>query len=208
METEFTKSNCEFMSEDITLLLGAFLRASEEFTATGKSGNTPRFAYAKGEDISSAVIPALRKYGIAIWHHEDVTQIDDPMQRRVLITRMIHSSGQWRQDRRFITSEAPGNQAAGGALTYSRKNAVLNLCGIYQEDDDCELEQQHINEKLKLDTLTKDQYKKLAEHLASFSNAQWMVKNIYEFNKVSKIDQLPQSKYLSVMKYIDENGKR
>jgi hypothetical protein len=122
----------------------AFLKAKASFRKTGKTGknNHQGWDYAKIEDIYNAVEASLASEGIFIRHVTD--HVEDKYE--ILITRMVHAeSGQYIEDRRLIKCDKPGNQARGAAETYCRKYAVLSLCAISTEDDDCQNEQDYID---------------------------------------------------------------
>ena len=125
----------QFMSVDIDAYSSAMVSSRDDFKSMEKSGynSHSKYYYAKIEDIYNAIIPALTKHGIQIDHFRFA--ITDG--RELLITRLTHcKSKQFRQDSSWLDAEKPGHQAKGSALTYMKKYAVLNLCGLAPDEDD------------------------------------------------------------------------
>lgn len=125
----------QFMSDDIKAYSSAMIKSRGEFKATGKDGSNEhqKYKYAKIDQIYDAVVPALTANGIMIDHFRFAISTN----KELLVTRLTHAeSGQFRQDSSWLEAEKPGNQARGSALTYMKKYAVLNLCGIAPEEDD------------------------------------------------------------------------
>jgi hypothetical protein len=55
-----------------------------------------------------------------------------------VLTRLVHSSGQWMQDRVSTMLPTGDPQAVGSAVTYLRRYALQSVAGIAPEDDDGE----------------------------------------------------------------------
>lgn len=167
--------------KDMRILNQAFLRAKNKFRATGKSGQqiNQGWKYAKIEDIYQAVEDALSAEGIFIRHF--CKYIGDD--KELLYTLLVHAeSGQMAEDERLIRSEKPGNQGRGGAETYAKKQAVLSLCAIPQEDDDCQAEQEHIEEK---------QRPAIMQELINIVGKNEKLKeNIFSYNKVTSFQEM------------------
>jgi hypothetical protein len=53
-----------------------------------------------------------------------------------VITRLMHSSGEWLEQEYFIPLGKMDAQAAGSAITYARRYALQAIAGIPAEDDD------------------------------------------------------------------------
>lgn len=198
---EFTKSNSPLMSDDIRAYSKAFIKArlKMEAASKGNKGNFGRYA-----DINSiydaATIPLLEE-GIYIWHGSD--QLDG--EREILYTRLIHAeSGQWTQDKRILLCEKINNQGRGGANTYARKLAVLSLCALGCEDDDCDNEPEikHIDQPI-----LPMQAKQLVDAISKSVNPPKVMEDILRFNKISDLTKLPVSKFQLAYKYaIDFKG--
>lgn len=185
------------MSEDIRAFAAAFLIAKQEFSVTGRSGKADRYKYAKIEDIYHAVEGALAKNDIVIWH---LARPEGGVE--YLYTRLTHTlTGQYIEDCRMMESEKPGNQAKGSANTYMRRYALLSLCAIPTEDDDCESEQKYINEAY----ITPEQIIFLQKEIKAAANSITLLNNICSFNKVRELAQLKGSSFDAVKSYIMKN---
>jgi len=54
----------------------------------------------------------------------------------ILVTKLLHSSGQWVSGELLIIQDKPGIQAFGSQLTYSKRYALSSMLGIASDDDD------------------------------------------------------------------------
>ena len=150
-DLKFERSCSKCMSDDVRQLVSALIKATANFKATGKSGtaNIPgrgSYTYAKIGDVYEAVLSSLAANNISPLHF---TFRDGD--KEVLLTRLVHElTGQWIEDSRTLIFEKPGNQGRGAAETYAKKYAMLTLCRIPAEDDDCQEEEKHIEKKGKL----------------------------------------------------------
>lgn len=117
---------------DITELAKALAAAQGEFTNPTKDRTNPHFRnkYATLDSMQTATRPILAKHGLAIVQLPTVTPS--------LITRLMHSSGQYVESETPITANLKP-QEYGSALTYMRRYsyaAILNITA--DEDDDAE----------------------------------------------------------------------
>ena len=124
-------------SEQIDKLAEALAAAQGEFEEAVMTGKNPHFnsKYAKQGDIKKATKVALSKYGLAFIQSPSARE-----GRAVVISRIIHKSGQWIEDELSLKPERGDTpQAIGSAITYARryqKAAMLDVEG--EEDDDGE----------------------------------------------------------------------
>lgn len=204
----FSKSNSSRMSDDIRQFGAAFLLAKENFRPTGKSAYNAQFKgnYAKIDDIYNAVESALKKQNIVIWHMRDVL-IDSQDKTEVLYTRLTHVlSGQYIEDVAFVFTEKPGNQGRGAANTYTKKQAVLNLCAISTEeyDDDGQAEQKYIEEK-STEYINAAQIKELEDDIKSSSDPKKLWFGIKAFNRIEDLSELNVLQFKGIKSYIAKN---
>lgn len=195
---DYSKSNASFMSEDVRALMGAFIAARLEMqlTATGK-GNYG--AYVTIDDIYDACIDALGRVQIAILHM-CFKEVDNT---EVLHTRLIHApTGQWAEGQRIVLYDKPGNQGRGSGNTYARKLAVLSLCGLGCEDDDCDIPEPKRQVKAHDELLTPEHVKHLTEAINETKDPVITMSNIKSFNKVTDLSQLRASQVEGVIDYI------
>jgi len=120
-------------SEKIDQLVKALIQAKGEFSKIERKKKNPFFnsKYADLATIDSAVMPALHKNGITVVQTTDMSGI-----QLVLVTMLVHESGQ------FITGNYPLNpvkndpQGLGSATTYARRYALSAMLAVVSDDDD------------------------------------------------------------------------
>lgn len=121
-------------SESITALMPALLDAQGEFKPAVKDAENPHFGstFLSLGGVLNATAAALRGHRIAI---VQLTDVDD-QGRAVLLTRLVHESGEWIGARYPLNPVKNDPQAYGSALTYARRYGLMSLLGIVAEDDD------------------------------------------------------------------------
>lgn len=129
-----------FESPEIKDLAAALAKAQGEFppikkdktaTVKPKDGAGYNYSYSDIGDVLDAIRPILSKHEIA------VTQptLFNARGQFVLLTRLIHSSGQWMACEWALPSQV-GPQQLGSALTYGRRYSLQTLVGVAPELDD------------------------------------------------------------------------
>lgn len=118
-------------SENIDQLAKALAAAQSEMKNAKLNKVNPHFKsrYADLAEIRDTVTPALSKQGIAVSHGLDA--IDSGL---VVVTRLIHASGQWLESRFPIAYDKP--QTMGSAITYGRRYNLSAIANIAADDDD------------------------------------------------------------------------
>lgn len=120
-------------SESIAALMPALIKAQSAFAPAVKAKVNPHFKskYVPLDAVIDAIAQPLRDNGIAI-----VQQTDIEDARTVLITRLVHESGEWIAGKYPIHPVKSDPQGEGSALTYARRYALMAIAGIAPEDDD------------------------------------------------------------------------
>jgi hypothetical protein len=116
-------------------LFTAFIAAQREIKTALKDSKNPHFksTYADLESVWDACRDALHKHGLGIMQLTDL----DPSGVPVLVTRIVHESGQHVEGRYPLLCKDPNNpQACLAALTYARRGSLAAACGVVQSDDD------------------------------------------------------------------------
>lgn len=88
------------------------------------------YAYADIADVLSNVIPTLSKHGLAVIQP---TMMDGGV--LTIVTRIVHSSGQWFESDYPVCSIQGDHKKMGGALTYSRRYALCSMIGVAPDED-------------------------------------------------------------------------
>ena len=118
-------------SEQINELATALAATQAEMKNAKLNKVNPHFKsrYADLAEIRDTVTPALTKHGIAIVQGTDTT--DSGI---VVVTKLVHKSGQWIESRFPIAYDKP--QTMGSAYTYARRYSISAMCSISAEEDD------------------------------------------------------------------------
>jgi hypothetical protein len=111
-------------------LIAALLEAQKVFppiekTKDGQAGNR-KFKYAPYEDIKAKCDPILWANGLV------VTQ---GAEGHLLVTRLDHVSGEWRETRMPMDEAFPSDQSYGIAFSYRRRYSYQGILGIVTEED-------------------------------------------------------------------------
>lgn len=130
----------DLMSANIADLISAFLAAKKQFKPAIKDSSNPHFKskFVSLAGVHEAVDAALLDNDLILSQQLDV--IDG---KNVLVSRLMHVSGQWISSAYQLTPVKSDPQAEGSALTYARRYAAMALLGIAPEDDDGEAAMRH-----------------------------------------------------------------
>ena len=191
--------NDSYKSIKIDELASALAKAQIEMDVARKSKNNPFFK-SKYADLAT-VIEACRS---ALGAHDicfaQTTQFIG--NRMVLVTRLIHKSGQW------IKSEMPlpettKPQDLGSCLTYFRRYSLLGITGLAVDDDDDgnKAQEQAAKEEKKQSAKTISDDQAFAIEEALMNNPDRKKKMLAHFG-VSSVEQLPLAQFDRVMKLL------
>lgn len=123
------------MSPEIGELAAALAKAQGAIEGAKKDANNPHFksSYATLDSIWDACREEITKNGLAV-----VQSPEGDGTNVVLVTTLIHSSGQWMRGRLPVKPTKDDPQGVGSAVTYCRRYALAAFVGIAPEDDDGE----------------------------------------------------------------------
>jgi hypothetical protein len=121
-------------SEQINDLATALAAAQGEMNNAVYNRTNPHFRskYADLASVRDATIPALSKHGLAI---AQLTTFDGDG-TFLLVTRLLHASGQWMESVQPLPMAIDKPQVMGSAQTYARRYAWASMTGIAAEEDD------------------------------------------------------------------------
>ncbi len=122
-----------YQSENINELASALSKAQGEFVPALKDSANPFFKskYANLCSIVKSCQEPLSKNGLSYCQS---TQREDGMW--VLLTKLMHSSGQWVSSVTPIITTKSDIQSFGSAVTYARRYALAALAGVTTDEDD------------------------------------------------------------------------
>lgn len=148
-------------SELINELATSLAKAQGEITFAAKDSVNPHFKskYADLAAVWEACRGPLTKYGLS------VTQTMDYINGQLmLLTTLLHSSGQWMKSVYPIITQRQDPQAYGAAVTYGRRYSLAAIVGIAQDDDDAEKAMDRAPKKQ--NKITQEQALKIEETLS------------------------------------------
>lgn len=122
-------------SAEINELASALIIAQGKIKPALKDSDNPFFKsrYADYLSVWNACKDALQAANLA------VTQLIEPSDKGpLLVTMLIHKSGQWVSGRQPIVVVKNDPQAFGSGLTYARRYGLSAILGMAQDDDDAE----------------------------------------------------------------------
>lgn len=120
-------------SDELKDLIAALTKAQGAMPSVPKDANNPHFnsPYATLDAVWDAVRGPLTSNGLA------VVQTVQPHQASwVLLTTLYHTSGQWISGITPLLLDKQTGQGLGSAMTYSRRYALMAICGVAPADDD------------------------------------------------------------------------
>ena len=125
-------------SESIKHIAPALLAAQKQMTFAAKDSTNPHFKnkYAGLPQVIDAIKGPLNDNGITFIQTPTIPEIDDV--RLLLVTRLLHESGEWIEDTAICPLPKQDPQGLGSAMTYLRRYSLAAICGLYQDDDDGE----------------------------------------------------------------------
>lgn len=124
------------MSEKIDALAAALSKAQSLIENVNKDKQAYGYKYADLASCLQAIKKPLADNGLSI--SQLVTQDRD--NKQVLVTLLIHESGQWLKSvfgiENVVMKQCNSLQQIGAGITYARRYALSAIIGLTQEDDD------------------------------------------------------------------------
>lgn len=130
-------------SQQINEIATALSKAQSEIEGAVKDVRNDFFKskYADLHGVWDACRDALVKNGLSVVQTTETPlnpfggeKVDDGY--ITVVTRLMHSSGQWIQGRLRMKPTKPDPQAVGSCITYARRYALAAIVGVAQMDDD------------------------------------------------------------------------
>lgn len=120
-------------SENVDCLAVALAKAQAVIEGAIKDRANPAFRskYADLSAVWDAIREPLTKNGLSLVQMPDIFE-GEP----VLVTRLLHESGEWLEGTYPLRPVKEDPQGYGSAITYARRYAAMAVCGVCPEDDD------------------------------------------------------------------------
>lgn len=127
-------------SESIAALAAALAKAQGAIKAAVKDSSNPHFKsrYADLASVWEACRRPLSENGLAVIQTTDEVPDGTAV---LLVTTLVHASGEWIAGRLRLNPVKPDPQGMGSAITYARRYALAAIVGIAPDDDDGEAAQ-------------------------------------------------------------------
>lgn len=202
-------------SVEIKELATALAKAQAEFAVAGENKNNPYFksAYADLMSVVQASRPALTKNGLSV-----MQMIIDADDGKWLITKMMHTSGEWVHSKVRIVPAKNDVQSISSTITYMKRVCYVALVGVVvgDEDDDGEaavatsrdtfakgvaLNTKYNPKDEAPEVITSEQMDELNYELAEYPDIAEM---ILEGLKLQNLADLPKNRYHAAMKRVRE----
>lgn len=120
-------------SDQVNELAKALANVQSQLKPAVKNKINPFFksAYADLVSVWEACQPLLAANGLAV---TQTTQVENGV--NLLVTTLMHISGQWVEGRYAICAKSADPQAQGSAITYARRYALCAIVGVIADEDD------------------------------------------------------------------------
>lgn len=120
-------------SDTITKIAPALHKAQEAMLPLVKDSENPFYKskYADLHAVTEACYPALQSNGIVVVQSNK--RLEEAL---IVLTRLIHTSGEWIETECVIPAVKADAQAYGSAYTYGRRYGLQAAVGLAPEDDD------------------------------------------------------------------------
>ena len=191
-------------SQSIVELATSLSIAQGQMTGAVKGSKNPFFksSYADIKDVINAIREPFNSNGLSY------TQF--PINKNDMIgvvTRIMHSSGEWLESEFFLPVGKKDAQGYGSAITYARRYALQSMAGIPSVDDDGNSSSSSTNKVIyKVETVTDKESKELSDFCSKIGNSRKFLANY----SVEKFSDLPKDKFKEAMatlnKYYDHSG--
>lgn len=121
-------------SEQLNEIAGALAKAQAGMENVAKDRENPHFRsrYTTLAGVLDEVRPKLAQQGISIFQ----APVNGEGNTIGVVTRLLHSSGQWIEAAFYVAPTKFDAQGAGSAITYCRRYSLMAVAGVGPEDDD------------------------------------------------------------------------
>jgi|SRR5882757_1499158 len=185
-------------SESVGALFTALCQFQGEVVHIYKDSQAFGFKYADLGSVLDVVKPLLLKNGLCV---SQMTTSCERTGKPALRTVLGHSSGEWISGTMAFnepeaTKKNSSIQNLGSVITYMRRYAICAILGITQTDDEDVRSKEPVPEKPVVPVPEKIKPGTLVElegYIASFGTSPDKIKLWLTHNKVSKLDDIPET---------------
>jgi len=200
-------------SENINELGAALAKAQAVITGAKQDKANPYFKsrYADLSSVWDACRKALTDQGLSV---VQTTQYNE-QNLLVLMTTLVHSSGQWIKGQMPVLTTKQDAQSMGSALTYARRYALAAIAGVAPDDDDDGNQASHpvgnapqrqpMQAKPQVSTgvISERQVKLLYARLNGFDDIKQQIEERLESQGIESYKDIPREMFDRIIKFID-----
>lgn len=176
-------------SEAINELAAALAKAQGAMGNAPFNKTNPHFKskYADLASVRDAVTPHLAANGLSL------VQTTMPGNGSMLVvTSLIHASGQWISSEYPVIHDVNKPQAMGSALTYARRYSISCICGIASEEDDDANEATNHAKTLEVKLIDETQFRYLKDLI---EKAEADEQKLLAYLKAANLESLTQAQF-------------
>lgn len=121
-------------SENIEHISAALVAMQADARHANFDSKNPHYKskYASLAEVIDTVRPVLAKHGLAVLQLPGFR----PDVGHVMVTRVVHASGQWIEEEMKLNPTKEDPQGLGSSITYARRYSLPGVCLIASEEDD------------------------------------------------------------------------
>lgn len=189
----------QMTSENINELAAALSKAQSLVENAEKNKKNPHYksSYSSLSSVWSACRDALSSNGISVTQTVEVLETGSP----VLVTRLMHSSGQWIKGVMPLIVAKNDMQAMGSAISYARRFCLAAMVGVAPDDDD-DGNAACASSAVKTAVINSNQVAQLVNMLAEFDDPQLQQDLILKGCEVTKVIDIPASRIEGIFRYL------
>ncbi len=189
--------NQQISSETIGKLAEALSKAQSTMSEAKEDAKNPFFKsnYADLTSVWRACRKSLTDNGLSISH---TTMFMD--QELVLVTTLLHSSGEWQRGYYPLMLAKRDAQSVGSAITYAKRYALAAIVGVCVEGEDDDAEKTMDRKEL----ITGEQLNQLIKAVGADAEAKDIILQRF---KVSAFNQIPKESFATVMNWLEKTSK-
>jgi len=124
-------------SDTVAALAAALAKAQGSMATAVRDGVNDHYgnSYASLGSLLKAAKASLSSAGLAVVQASETLHVDDGI-LAIVVTRLLHSSGEWMETEVSIPLDQLSAQGLGKALTYLRRYSLASMVGIVSDEDD------------------------------------------------------------------------
>jgi hypothetical protein len=180
-------------------LISALVKAQMEIRPPSKEGVNPMFKnkYATLDAIYSAIREPLATNGLSLSHSVEV----DEQNRYFLVTTLMHSSGEFMQNKFPMVVEKLTNQGIASARTYACRYATCNMFALPSDEDDDGNAAEGRKGKVVEEKLSADQCSQIEAYTSQDKELEKRILNGY---KVRSLSDIAVTNFAPIMKTLQK----